>query len=176
MVRSRRVSEAGSVSKRRGEAMQVADVIEAGGVLLRPPCGTFEEGVRSLVEVLVAHDRIAPALRDAAVRAVCEREAMASTAIVEIGVSVPHARLEGVDGVAGALAVSPTAVYYAMTGVPIFIMVLVLSAPDLAGEHLNLLAGFSMLLQSESVRRRLQQATDNAGALTVLRVPSGLPL
>ncbi len=149
--------------------MQVADVIGAGGILLRPPCGTFEEGVRGLVDVLVEHDRIAPSLRDEAVRAVCERERMASTAMVEIGVSVPHARLKGVDGVAGALAASPTAVYYAMTGVPIFIMVLILSAPDLVGEHLNLLAGFSILLQSESVRRRLQQATDAAGALTILR-------
>jgi hypothetical protein len=45
------------------------------------------------------------------VRAVCVREAVASTAIVEIGVSVPHARLAGVVGVIAGPAATPTALY-----------------------------------------------------------------
>src|SRR3989304_2380656 len=102
--------------------MQVIDIIEAGGILLRQPCRTFEDSVEQLVAMLVAHGRLPAALRVPALRAVCERERLASTAIVEIGVSVPPARLPGVDGVVGAIATSPTAVYYAMVGVPITIM------------------------------------------------------
>ena len=56
-----------------------------------------------------------------------------------------------------ALAATPTALYYAMAGVPISIMVLVFSAPDLVGEHLNTLASISLLLQSPTLRRRLEQ-------------------
>jgi PTS system nitrogen regulatory IIA component len=108
-------------------------------------------------------------LRERAVGAVCEREAASSTAIVEIGVSVPHARLEGVAGVVAALATAPTALYYAMTGVPISIMVLVFSAPDQVGEHLDVLAGVSMMLQSETLRRSLVHAVDLDGALRALR-------
>ena len=93
-------------------------------------------------------------MRRRAVRAVCDREAMASTAIVEIGVSVPHARLDGVAGVIAALGRTPTALYYATAGVPISIMVLVFSAPDLIGEHLNTLASISMLLQSADAAAR----------------------
>ena len=112
-------------------------------------------------------------MRQRAVRAVCDREAMASTAIVEIGVSVPHARLEGVAGVIAALAATPTALYYATAGVPISIMVLVFSAPDMIGEHLDTLASISLLLQSPTLRRNVEHAADAAAALRTLRGQNG---
>jgi mannitol/fructose-specific phosphotransferase system IIA component (Ntr-type) len=156
--------------------MRAAELIESGGVLLRPPCGSFEDAVRALVGTLIANGRLPERLREAAVQAVCDREALASTAIVEIGVSVPHARLAGAGGVMAALAVSPSAVYYAMTGVPISIVVLVFSPPELVGEHLNVLASISMLLQSTAVRRSLEQASDLAAALRALRGGNGYGL
>jgi mannitol/fructose-specific phosphotransferase system IIA component (Ntr-type) len=149
--------------------MRAVEIIQQGGILLQPPCGTFEDAVGALVDTLIANRRVAASMRERAVRAVCEREAVASTAIVEIGVSVPHARLEGVDGVVAALAAAPTALYYAMAGVPISIMVLVLSAPDQIGEHLNVLASASMLLQSARVRRDLEHTADVGAALRILR-------
>jgi len=153
--------------------MRVVEIIEKGGILLRPPCGSFEDVVGALVDTLIASRSLDPTLRGAAVRAVCDREAVASTAIVEIGVSVPHARLAGVDGVIAALAATPTALYYAMAGVPISIMVLVFSAPQLVGEHLNTLASISLLLQSTTLRRALQQAPDVAAAMRILRGENG---
>ena len=155
--------------------MRAVDIIEQGGIVLRPTSGSFEDAVRTLVDTLILNRRLSAELRERAVRAVCEREAMASTAIVEIGVSVPHARLDGVTGVIAALAAAPTAIYYAMAGVPISIMVLVFSAPDLVGPHLDTLAAVSLLLQSASVRRRLERATDVASALRVLRGENGHP-
>lgn len=153
--------------------MQLSVLLAAGGLIIQPPWQTFDEAVRGLVEELVAQGRIPESLGDGAVSAVTEREFMASTAIVEIGVSIPHARIAGIAGVIVALAVSPTAVYSAMTGVPISIMALVLSAPDMAGEHLNALAALSMLLQSESVRQELRHAPDAAAALAVVRAQEG---
>lgn len=153
--------------------MRASDIIEAGGILLRPQTGSFEDAVRALVDMLIANRQLPAGVRERAVRAVCDREAVASTAIVEIGVAVPHARLEGVAGVVAALAASPTAVYYAMAGVPISIMVLVFSAPDLVGEHLNVLASVSLLLQSAAVRRALERAPDLAAAVNILRGENG---
>jgi PTS system nitrogen regulatory IIA component len=153
--------------------MRTVAAIEKGGILLRPDCRTFEGVVGLLVDALVANQCLEPALRERAVRGVCEREAAASTAIVEIGVSVPHARLDGVPGVVAALAAAPTPLYYAMTGVPISIMVLVFSAPDRVGEHLDALAGVSLLLQSAALRRALEHAADPATALRVLRGENG---
>jgi mannitol/fructose-specific phosphotransferase system IIA component (Ntr-type) len=153
--------------------VKAAQLIESGGIILRPPCGTFADGVRALVDALIRNGRLPAELRDTAVKAVCDREAIASTAIVEIGVSVPHARLDGVAGVMAALAVSPSAVYYAMAGVPISIMVLVFSPPHLAGEHLNILASISLLLQSSRVRRSLEEAETAETALKILRGDNG---
>ncbi|MGD9764281.1 MAG: PTS sugar transporter subunit IIA [Candidatus Binatia bacterium] len=149
--------------------MQAVDLIAAGGVIASPPSDSFESAVRLLTHALIANGQLATDVGEPAVRAVCEREAVGSTAIVEIGVAVPHARVEGVDGVVAALATSPTAVYYPITGVPISIMVMVLSAPDRVEDHLNALAGVSLLLQSASLRRALQRAGDAATALRVLR-------
>lgn len=148
--------------------MSVTDIVAAGGILVGQPCGTFEQTIGVLVDSLIARGSLDAALREAAVGAVCARESMANTAIVEIGVSIPHARLAGVGGVVAALAASPTAVYHAMAGVPISIVALVLSAPERVSEHLNVLAGLSMLLQSQSLRLALRRAAVPAEALAAL--------
>jgi PTS system nitrogen regulatory IIA component len=153
--------------------VRAAELIAAGGVLLRPRCGSFEDAVSGLVDTLVANGCLASAVRDRAVRAVVGREALASTAIVEIGVAVPHARVEGVDGVVAALAASPAGLYHATPDVPISVMVIVLSAPELVGEHLNTLAGVSLLLQSATVRRGLEHAANQDAALKLLRGGNG---
>lgn len=153
--------------------MRVTDVITAGGILVQRPCQTFEAAVRDLVAAMVQQGQVSSTLEVQAVKAICDREQMASTVIVEIGVSVPHARMEGIQGVVGALATSPTAVYYAMASVPITIMALVLSAPDRAAQHLNLLGSLSLLLQSENLRRRLQEAEDAGQAFAILQTRMG---
>jgi mannitol/fructose-specific phosphotransferase system IIA component (Ntr-type) len=153
--------------------MRVSDVLCAGGIVLRPPWHTFEEAASGLVDQLVRNGQLPPALAPSAVRAVCEREREASTAIVEIGVSIPHARIDGVQQLVAAVAGAPSAVYYHMTRVPITVMALVLSPPDQAAEHLNFLSALSMLLQSEALRRRLVNAADADAALTLLRGPAG---
>jgi mannitol/fructose-specific phosphotransferase system IIA component (Ntr-type) len=153
--------------------MRVSDIVAAGGLVIQPPWATFEQAVEGLVASLVENAQLRPTLAEAAIRAVCERERLASTAIVEIGVSIPHARIEGVDGLVAAIAGSPTAVYYHMQRVPITLMALVLSAPNRAGEHLNFLSKLSMLLQSESLRFALCHAANRAAALAVLRGQPG---
>jgi mannitol/fructose-specific phosphotransferase system IIA component (Ntr-type) len=147
----------------------IVDIVESGGVLVTPGFNNFEEVVSGLVDSLIVNGQLDSGLRDDAKRAVCEREALSSTAMVEIGVSIPHARLEGVKGVIGSMAVDPAAVFYAMEGVPIRIVVVVFSAPELAGEHLNVLAGLSLLLQSEEVRRVVAAAPDATAAIASLR-------
>ncbi len=151
----------------------MVELIAAGGMLLQAPGGSFEDAVGRLVDLLIANRQLNGGLREQAVGAICQREAVASTAVVEIGVAVPHARLAGVDGVAAALAASPTALYYAMAGVPISIMVVVLSAPERVDEHLHALAGVSLLLQSASVRGAVQRSADRAAALSILRGERG---
>jgi PTS system nitrogen regulatory IIA component len=151
------------------------DEPEVRAVIVRTPWGSFEEAVRGLVQELVASGQLRVELADAAVHAVLDREAGGSTALMEIGVSIPHARLDGVPGIVAVLAVSQTAVYYAHAEVPIAIMVLVLSSPGLSGEYLNFLSRLSLLLQSASTRRSLQDATAASEVIACLRSQVRLP-
>jgi len=149
--------------------MRLSKIFEAGGVIVRPQWETFEQAVRGMVTQLASSGQLDPGLEDAAVVAICERESADSTAIVEIGVSIPHARLDGIHGLVSTLATSPTSLYLEAAGVPIRLMAVVLSAPELAAEHLRFLSSLSMLLQSRMVRRALREAPDSAAVLAVLR-------
>jgi mannitol/fructose-specific phosphotransferase system IIA component (Ntr-type) len=134
--------------------MHVSNALAVEAIIVRPTWRSFEETITGLVDRLVVAGRLPQALAARAVQRICEREAAASTAMVDIGVSIPHARLDGVAGIVG-------------DHLPISIVALVLSAPNLTGEHLNFLSALSLLLQSSRVREALRAATTPA---TVLRL------
>ncbi len=138
--------------------IRVSQALAAGAVMVQPEWDDFAATVSGLVDRLVSCGQLPPDLAAEAVRRIHEREAVASTAMVDIGVSIPHARLDGIKGIVAAMAVSPRAVYQVGDGLPISIVVLVLSSPAFAGEHLNFLASLSMLLQSARFRQRVRQA------------------
>ncbi len=139
-------------------AIRVSQALAAGAVMVQPEWDDFTATVGALVDRLVSSGQLPADLAAEAVRRIHEREAVASTAMVDIGVSIPHARLDGIKGIVAAMAVSPRAVYHVGDGLPISIVVLVLSSPTSAGEHLNFLASLSMLLQSARFRQRVRQA------------------
>ncbi len=149
--------------------MGVSDALVAGAVILRPAWGNFEATIAGMVEHLVSCGRLPSRLAEHAVQGICEREAMASTAMVDISVSIPHARLQGIEGIVGALALSPQAVYHAGDGLPIGIVALVLSSPALTGEHLTFLSALSLLLQSAHTRSRLRNAATTDEVLQLIR-------
>jgi len=148
--------------------MRVSDAID-GTVVVRPAWGTFEETVDQLIACLVSSGRLERSRATAAARRIREREAIAGTAMVDIGVSIPHARIDGVEHIVAAMAVSSDAVYEVAAGLPISIVVLVLSSPDLAGEHLNFLSGVSHLLQSGRMRDHLRHARSVDEVLGLVR-------
>src|ERR1044071_3782045 len=73
---------------------------------IAPPWTTFRETVSGLVGTLREHGALSATYASDAVRAVTSREAAASTALLDIGVGIPHARVAGLDGVMTALALS----------------------------------------------------------------------
>lgn len=149
--------------------MRVSDALVDGAVIIGPAWVSFEETVTQLVHRLVSLGRLPNDLAADAVGRIREREAMSGTAMVDIGVSIPHARLDGIDRLVAAMAVSPGAVYQVADGLPISIVVLVLSSPALAGEHLSFLSDVSLLLQSVRNRERLRNAGAADDVLNVVR-------
>ena len=145
------------VSRLRPELIRVA-----------PPWATFDETIAGMVAMLVAARALPLRSEVAAVRAVTTREAAASTAILDIGVGVPHARLPELDEAAVALAVSAAGCYEAVPTVPIRIVALVLSPTVASADHLQLLASVATLLRSEALRGALLRAVDGTAAAAAL--------
>lgn len=138
-------------------------------IALSPPWRSFRETVQGLVDRLVTAGAIPADGGSGAVRAVVAREAEASTAVLEIGVGVPHARLTGMTMPAVALAVSPQGLYEAVPTVPINVVALVLSPPNASDDHLRILAGIATLLRSGELRTSMMRAPDPAAVLAALQ-------
>jgi mannitol/fructose-specific phosphotransferase system IIA component (Ntr-type) len=148
---------------------RVSDALGRGAVLVRPNYTTFADTIEGLVGALSDAGGLPATLTDVATRMVQEREAVSSTAMVEISVSIPHTRLDGVDQILAGLAVSPGGVYEVTDGLPICIVVLVLTPTDLVNEHLEFLHSLSLLLQSAHLRERLQHAITPEDILLAIR-------
>jgi mannitol/fructose-specific phosphotransferase system IIA component (Ntr-type) len=150
--------------------------LRAEQILIAPPWLGFGETVDGLLDRLATLQLLSPAQRDDAAGAVRAREREASTAVLETGVGVPHARIAGLPGPVVALAVSPTGLYEAVPTVPIRIVALVLSPLAALDDHLRILAEIATLLHSADLRTLLLRARDAPTALEVLlRFSRGMP-
>src|SRR5207249_3894803 len=117
-------------------------------IRVAPPWTSFEETIAGLTATLDAAGLLPAGSQAAAVRAVAAREAEGSTALLEIHVGVPHARLYGLGRPRVALGVSPRGFYEPVPTVPIQIVALVLSPPQSTADHLRILSDIATLLRS----------------------------
>jgi mannitol/fructose-specific phosphotransferase system IIA component (Ntr-type) len=137
-------------------------------IAITPSWRGLRETVTGLVGLLVKGGAVPAAREGEAVRAVLAREAEASTAVLDIGVGVPHARLAGLGGTVVALGLSRPGLYEPVPALVVPIVGLVLSPPDGIDDHLRTLAGIATLLRSPVLREALLDAPDPRAALDAL--------
>jgi mannitol/fructose-specific phosphotransferase system IIA component (Ntr-type) len=137
-------------------------------IAIAPPWHGFRDTAAGLVAMLVHANAIPAAQEDDAVHAVVTRERESSTAVLETGVGVPHARLGGLRETVVALAVSRAGLYEPIPTVAIPIVALVLSPPGASNDHLGTLANIATLLRSPELRDALLRAADPPAALEAL--------
>jgi mannitol/fructose-specific phosphotransferase system IIA component (Ntr-type) len=138
-------------------------------IRIAPPWRTFADTITGLVATLAAANALPRDSEAIAVTAITEREASASTALLDIHAGVPHARLAGLTEPAVALAVSTPGLYEAVPTVLIQIVALVLSPPAATAAHLRVVAGIATLLRSPELRAALLGARNGGEALAALR-------
>jgi mannitol/fructose-specific phosphotransferase system IIA component (Ntr-type) len=148
--------------------MRAVDLLRSEDIVLDPPWRSFDDTVAGLVDVLVHAGALPAAIAADAVRAVLMREREASTAVLDVGVAVPHARLAGLEAPVIALAIASRGLYEAVPTVPIRIVALVLSPPAALDDHLRILGGLATLLRSPELRRELQASGSADRALAAL--------
>lgn len=137
-------------------------------IALDPPWHGFADTVAGLVATLAATGALARTQEADAVRAVVAREREQSTAVPEIEVGVPHARVHGLTRTVVALAISGEGLYEPVPTVRIRIVALVLSPTGATDDHLRVLAGIATLLRSPDLRASLVAASSADAAFGIL--------
>lgn len=149
-------------------ATRLSDALIPETVLLRTSWDGLEATIAGAVEALADAECVVRDDVPKVVRLLCEREFISSTAMPDIGVSIPHARFANTRGIAAALVACPGGVYEHGHGLPIEIVVLVLTSPAMTNEHLSFLASLSELLQSERFRAAIVKATSAQQVLALI--------
>ena len=148
--------------------MPIVALLRPELIAISPPWRGFRDTVRGLVRLAVDAAMVPAQREDEAVHAVLAREAEASTAMLEIGVGVPHARLAGLHATVVALGASRAGLYEPVPSMVVHTVSLVLSPPAATEIHLQTLAGIATLLRSPSLRAALLDAADSHAALAAL--------
>ena len=149
--------------------MSLATLLTSDLIAIAPAWPTFPATIDGLIALMVGAG-VLPAAQAAAVgNAVALREAEGSTAVPEIAVGVPHARVGGLARPIAALAVAPQGLYEPVPTVRIRIVALLVSPTAATEAHLKLLASVATPLKSALLRSALLDARTPATALAILQ-------
>ena len=97
---------------------------------------------------------------DAVLEAIEDREKLGSTGFGR-GVAIPHARMAGLSGpVAAVLKLQAPVAFDAADGMPVDIVVGLLSPEDAGAVHLHALAAISRTMRDERMHEKLANASD----------------
>ena len=151
--------------------MQITDLLTVAQVRVPLRAKSRDEALGELAELLGSRRGAAPI--QAVANALRAREAVSTTA-VEHGVALPHARVEGIDGVQAAIALAPDGIQWGDRSVTIAVMLV--SAPSAAPLHLKALAKIARLLHDPgAVARVIAARTDEELFAVIKREESANP-
>lgn len=155
--------------------MQLLDILARERIALANGNGqrvrTKPEALHRLAQLLAEGDaRISvESVEDGLVK----REEIQSTG-VGAGVAIPHAKIDSLDRIVGAVLVCPEPIGFdAIDGEPVSILFAVLGPVKAPGEHIKTLARVSRLLRDDALRARLVAARDAEAAYELIASEEG---
>lgn len=148
--------------------MRIVDLLAPSLVRVDAPWRSFDDTVAGLLGMVGPHHDLSAQQQADAVAGVLAREREASTALLEIAVGVPHARLPMLARPAVAVATSTAGLYEPVPTARIRVVALVLSPLAAIQSHLQILARLGALFRSDDLRSRLLRAPDADAAFAVL--------
>jgi PTS system nitrogen regulatory IIA component len=125
-----------------------------------------EEIIEEMVDHLVVRGRIKD--RDAALKAVLEREQKMSTGM-QHGIAIPHGKTDSVDKLVTAMGLKREGVDFgSMDGKPSTIFIMTISSISRTGPHIQFLSEISQVLNDPEKRERILKAQSASEVLDVL--------
>ncbi len=147
----------------------MTDVFNVEGVMLDLAAETKQAALEAMVRQAIEAKVLPKTRRDQAVEALLERENRGSTALGG-GVAIPHAKIPGLQKIAGLVARSVEGIdYRAIDGEPVHVFVLLISPESKADEHLATLRWISSAARDPDFQSFIRQASTAEDVLEVLR-------
>src|SRR5437016_6743177 len=145
--------------------MQLADFLDCDAIKTALPGGNKRSLLQQLANLAAQRLGIdsAPVLAG-----LNQREQLGSTGFGQ-GVAIPHAKIDGLEGVYGLFArLGEPIDYKAIDGAPVDLVFLLLSPPDAGAEHLKALAAISRITRDAATLERLRGARSRDALAAVL--------
>ena len=126
-----------------------------------------EEAFEEMVQLFVDNDLLQD--RDAALRAIFEREAKMSTGIAR-WLGIPHGKIEEAKGLLMAIGTSREGVEYdSLDGEPVHIIIMVFAEVGNPGPHIEALAEISRLFSLPGFTNRIREAESAQEVLDLIK-------
>lgn len=139
---------------------------------------TKPQVIRRLAELLAQPNpgSAEPSLDPAAIEAMLARREDQQSTGVGGAVAIPHAAIEELDHIVGAVLLCPEAVPFdAIDDLPVSIFFAVIGPRRAVGEHLKTLARVSRLLRDDHFRKSLVEAPNGKVAFELIAREEGRP-
>jgi len=148
--------------------MNLKKVMTKDSILPELTAGSKEDVIRQMVDFLADSGKLLN--RDAAFRAVLNREAKMSTGMQQ-GIAIPHGKTDSVDSLIVAVAINRAGIDFdAMDGNPCHIFIMTLSPASRTGPHIQFLAEISKVLGDAALREQLIAAAGPDEILALLTI------
>jgi PTS system nitrogen regulatory IIA component len=145
--------------------MTIGDLLDRRAIAPRVTATTKRQALTVIAEVAARTFDLNPAQ---ALDALLARESMGSTGVGR-GVAIPHARVDGLNGVHAVMARLERPIEFdAVDGEPVDLMVALFAPANAGSEHLRALARVSRLLRQGDLREQLRQAHSADAILALL--------
>lgn len=146
--------------------MNLKKLLSENTIICNLKGATKEEIIQEMVDCLVSNGMIKD--RDAALRAVLEREQKMSTGM-QHGIAIPHGKTDSVDKLVTAMGIKKEGVDFgSMDGKPSTIFIMTISSISRTGPHIQFLSEISQILNDPEKRERILQSSNAAEILDVL--------
>lgn len=147
--------------------MLLTDILDPACVVVPMQATDKRAAIEELVNALADAGRSTD--RAKLLQAVLEREATRSTGVGN-GLAIPHGKSSSVSGLAVAIGrpAAPIA-FDSVDSKPVSLIVLLASAPEQTGPHIQALARISRLMTIEPFRLRLLQAGNASDLYSILQ-------
>jgi mannitol/fructose-specific phosphotransferase system IIA component (Ntr-type) len=147
----------------------LGDILSERNILLSMRSHNRWEAIDELIDNLAQSGQLKPEDRAPITALVKKRETALSTGI-GLGIAIPHGRTNLVSGILGALGRASQGIEFeSLDSRPVHLAVLLVIPEGQLQEHLHTVANTTRLLRRPEVRQALEQATDAANMLQIIR-------